>query len=833
MRTPINKKDHNVFTFPNNTIEPLPQVTESHIVATDNWLEKKFNDFLLSDSSSPFFKTSSSKEDIYYDSITSYIEKLCCGINCRNKLLLKNCTECILHRNQIRYSLLDKTVIYEFNNFKYFTEKSISLGSKQFSDQTRNNIDSTDETKDYIFSKLCYISFELNKLIDLYWPQTSYLPEKRLDILRIILCPAQKILNPIVFDKLTYLFCSTGITEFSSQEKIDLLKKNLYENNMFSISTEAEKNYYEKEPNHQGKNLTGLLFNNTLSDFIEAAFPKQSHQEQRTISQNFSHLLGDLPDILSKLEETAVFKIAKLILSNQTIPFKLIPPTSDEFQAIFHYHKNFFSQIPRKNVYYKALTNENIWFGYILNLASERFLRKIPEAKKILTQNNLQQYTLYRNKIFSKISPHCFFNNLQFDQLTSHFLTLHEKYKSSTAAFQALRTILFNISVGNTETIDQLFELVGKIFLGRSIYQYCEQPAKNLTIIKCKNPTYIYSFLAQIFQFATVNVSSYPLNTLTTEKIPNLIQDKLELTLANIDYSKRKVSDTIFLKKLLSDNFVSTKDPLFGEIFHRNTLHYVYITDSSDTENPLHSLSHNRINLTEDISTAIYEPLSEDEIFFFILTSICKSIDKLFNSKPSFKNKPEVSTTFSLEERLYEFINKFCTDTTNKISNDEIDKIPLATISGSKNDNDRRSKAIELGVTKLAYTLNMDLTEGFSLWLKSVSDDTDLKINERKLAPILLTKYHTIFYIKVDNPTSIFRSEKIHSSPKAFYGISLNKNKLDAFLQEKANEQEQVLQKNLQDNFSNYLADHINKYNSELNQFTFPADNAGNKYFNH
>lgn len=123
--------------------------------------------------------------------------------------------------------------------------------------------------------------------------------------------------------------------------------------------------------------------------------------------------------------------------------------------------------------------------------------------------------------------------------------------------------------------------------------------------------------------------------------------------------------------------------------------------------------------------------------------------------------------------------------------------------------------ASELNIDKLDYILKDDLFNAFNKWVNATSV-TRSNIDANTFVQILLEKINILFYIKNDSAKSIY-DDKLHKA-KVFYGISLNKEKLDLYITTINQANDSDLQSKIEQNFLSYLTNIINTYH----KVTFP-----------
>ncbi|SEJ96107.1 hypothetical protein SAMN05660742_12928 [Propionispira arboris] len=487
------------------------------------------------------------------------------------------------------------------------------------------------------------------------------------------------------------------------------------------------------------------------------------------------------------------------------------PPTSDELFAIFYYHKKFIFEKPFKSQL-SFLSKKDSIYPFV-SLAAEKIIHSIPETKRIIAQDG--NYDRFHLKILSEMSLPL---PSQDEAIFSKNRIQYELKKDTTVfnkkglnLFDNLRSILFNISNGNTHTINQLFTLLGKIYIGKSIFKILNQNYPQITVIQCNNISYIRKFLYCLCP-PEPHTTEYPLNSLSYKLLPIFIKNKYFLQMLNLDSSNSTCLDPSFIKKLVSDHYVSIKDPVFGEISHKNNMHYIYITDKNES-NIEKSLGiantfYNIIHFDGDLSNSCSDKfkLNPHEHIFMLLTSIFYTIDTYIETNtPTSPITLTSNNDSSIEKNISTFLLEFCTDSTMQISSSKL--IDMENIQ-SFDEKSKSKKISELGIDCLPFSTRNDLFQAFDLWYNATFSKKHL-LSIDDFTKILKDRYHPIFY-KKRQTIGIYVTEK--REYRGFYGLSIQKDKLDSHIEKCIQVNAAKLENKLTEDFSEYLSSLIRKY---------------------
>ena len=519
-----------------------------------------------------------------------------------------------------------------------------------------------------------------------------------------------------------------------------------------------------------------------------------------------------------KMENSIIYEIPqspiKLITENDVLGFlkqiSILPNEKNEIAAIFYLHRELLleKRMPDTPL---SIPSASPLYPF-LYFAAQRILQKISLTKEIIAQD--KNYNKMRNIIYAALS----INDFNFKKspmpppktLVSHYKkSLTDIETINKALFSKLRSTLFNISNGNTDILHNILLLIGKIYLGQNCLNLLKESSPLMTIIQCKNPKYIKDFITDFFPYS-IGIKNHPLKSLQPNLIPQLIRDKLDIALVNIDSSESVCSDLSFLKKLVSNTTVSIDDPLFSKVCYKSTTHYLYITskDNNDIQRMISSVaSCNLISINGNIAQSIYEPLDVYESIFLAITAIYYTIDTYTNDNNlnSLSKDDVVKKPVSEDNLIEKFLSNFCIDRTKEINEEALSHLDQNSLKTAKVHTDIIKK---LGIDALPHAIKDDLYYAFNLWYKSTYDKLS-SLSETEFNNNLMKKYHKIFYRRFTS-TSIY-----HNTKKEYYnfhGLSIKSDELDSYVKEQALNKRHSSEEELKETFSTYLESLINKY---------------------
>ena len=802
---------HTKFHFPNNTIEPLPKVSEQHIIER----ELKVNENLLnkieaSITESKKIQKANHKELSYKQYIKNYIEESCTDQVCKECLSIENCINCILKHNGITYLKLDDTIIYSVNNnannFIFITEHDLLYRLPKIFNSNKNILSQFNISPHLINNIKSYIwriGPQLIYSLDIDLNLNRYFEKTQLAILSFFLFPAHGIFNSIAYQRARMTLDTTPAI---NQQQTITTPDQILLSEINTLSSGSVSPYEilntSKETIEQMRLATSRFFNKSIKSFLETTLlwnnPSEIANITRSIESNLPKIIETEPSLQG---HEILWEISRILLfSKEKYLFNLFPPTKELLTAIFYYHQKFLSESHVQN--YSPIINTSTKKTYdIRYLAAQKILHKTITPKEALAQN--KDYSAIRSNIFSMLS---------IDPSIPSPSNLNPIYKDMIAkahidktAFLKLRRILFHISNGDIHSLTELLLLIGKIYLGKKSLEFFDAKNQLLTIIECSNPEYIKKFLSDIMlsEATTYHTSK----SLKAELIPILIFDKLNSTLVNIDSSESSCSDLSFFKKLTSGNKVSLNNSPLPQIFHKNTTHHLYITSNPDNQfqkQPT-NIPYKKITLTGNISDCIYQPLDTYESIFMAIASIYYTIDVYTNhSLPPIefpitnKNLPEANI-------IEKFLSSFCIDQTDKL-----DPNALSPIKTNDLDNTKKHTALikELGIDQLDYSTKIDLHHAFSLWYKATYQKKS-SISVDDFTNELVKKYHPIFY-KKRSSIEIYSGEK-HEA-RGFYGLSIKVEELNSYIERQQSIEKQTAKMQQQKNCTQFIETLINKY---------------------
>lgn len=376
--------------------------------------------------------------------------------------------------------------------------------------------------------------------------------------------------------------------------------------------------------------------------------------------------------------------------------------------------------------------------------------------------------------------------------------------------------ILWSLSSGNLFALSALHDMFATVYLGQDFVQKTTNMQENVSIILCRNPCsmarFIKSVLNSSFLFSNTAIyleegnylkgktsvyTEYPISELCKpEKVSRLLDDEVTGHLANISIQSDK-DDLDQLKKFtLQKELKHKNDVIFKGITHQPCKHYIHITDIPPVDPTpniriielLGDISGKDIPSEYDLGKDEYKVQNRDAD----LNAAVIVILSLFNfftptALPDYNDIPTSNHLFASDEEIVrKFIEELFDDTTSKFTSEELKKecekwcdknkdtenFDL-DISKSKNDDDRKQLAKNIGILSLPYTITEDIEKAFSLWRKYTAffvEDIKLIDTMKKLYPLFYHKYH-----KAKSRIDIGSAER---NVRVFYGLALNTKKL-------------------------------------------------------
>lgn len=586
--------------------------------------------------------------------------------------------------------------------------------------------------------------------------------------------------------------------------------------------------------------LRTLNVKNTLDDFILECFPQISANEKINIKNSIENSIPTcVKNIISQLTSTSsdhisndvdvidyVYKIAYFFNNNYLDLFQLFPPSTDELLAFFYCHKNQWQSKTLSQSNVPPIWNDNI--NYIQLFIAKKLLNTLPGALENISPNKSQNeiyydYKAYKNMIYTQLRM----PNIQ-DTSSKTLISFIKSVQDLPTPFSTLLTILSGITNNSIDALKNTMSLISRVYLGPELFETITNKTAfpSFTIIYCNNPLYVKKFLEDLFSFYTRSYSLYSLAN--KENIPKFIKDKLVGILANIDCSESSFTDLSQFQKLIKGNLISVNDESLSKISHRSTLYYIYITSNKAVaEKQFNNCNYHTIDLTGDLALGKYKQLVPYEIALFSLASVFwwtnAYITKTENDQTSFDISDSVeSISLTTNQKIDQFLSEFCINITNTIDKSEIDKeikdigLAASELRKSKNDSLRKESAKQLHITDLDFIYKDDLKYVFDEWYKITYSELSL-ISEDDFTEYIISKLGSMFYIKDETHTFKY-NEKRGQKGKArgFYGLTINKRKLQEYIKEKTVEQETKNTAALQEQFASYFEEIINDTIAEL-----------------
>lgn len=359
--------------------------------------------------------------------------------------------------------------------------------------------------------------------------------------------------------------------------------------------------------------------------------------------------------------------------------------------------------------------------------------------------------------------------------------------------------VLWAISNGNLSALSALHNMFATIYLGQAYVN----TQKNVTILLCKDADLMGKLIKTIFNshfaiskssesfklfnhlYAPPIYTEYTASHLcTTVKTSTLLRDEFEGNLVNIsiqrDNNDLDQLKTFSLKKTLQYE----NDTIFKGISHHPSKHYIHIM-----EEPPVDIAPNMqlIELMGDITGKECSLSNLDAAVIVLL-----SIFNFFTPTPLPKQGEAPSShRFATEEEIVRsFIEDLFDDTTSKFTAEQLEEAVEkwmdennttenfdSDISKSKNDDDRKKIADNIGISLHPYTITGDIETAFKAWGKSVPFSTGA-IN---IIDSLKKLYHPLFYIKYHKAKSRINPDAPEKNVKVFYGLALKAEKLYSF----------------------------------------------------
>lgn len=363
--------------------------------------------------------------------------------------------------------------------------------------------------------------------------------------------------------------------------------------------------------------------------------------------------------------------------------------------------------------------------------------------------------------------------------------------------------ILWTLSNGVLPAIDALHNMFAQIYLGQTYVKETMGTQKNVTILLCKDARLMGKLIKTIFTssfdfsktcrdfewinqlYGTPVYTEYEISHLcTTVKASTLLREEACGVLVNVSIQKDK-SDLDQLKMFsLKKTLQYENDTIFKDISHHPSKHYIHIM-----EEPPMDIAPNMqlIELMGDITGKECSLSNLDAAVIVLL-----SIFNFFTPTPLPKQEETPSShPFATEEEIVRgFIEDLFDDTTSKFTAEQLEEAIEkwmdennttenfdSDISKSKNDDDRKKIADNIGISLHPYTITGDIETAFKAWGKSVPFSTGA-IN---IIDSLKKLYHPLFYIKYHKAKSRINPDAPEKNVKVFYGLALKAEKLYSF----------------------------------------------------
>lgn len=189
---------------------------------------------------------------------------------------------------------------------------------------------------------------------------------------------------------------------------------------------------------------------------------------------------------------------------------------------------------------------------------------------------------------------------------------------NNIARFGKLLKILFMVTNGNKQCLDNLSKVVAGIILGPTVCKNFDLNIKQCSVVTTNNKTFMTQFLQSIFlignstrgkdkrdqikDLKTWGITDYTLNELSNPKNTGyFLQDKLYSRFVNITMDCEKAEDGLYLKNLLSGNSVEVDNEYLGNQKLESDIHYVFVVSRKEEAKSLQSVDYNEVNLSQDI----------------------------------------------------------------------------------------------------------------------------------------------------------------------------------------------------------------------------------------
>lgn len=189
---------------------------------------------------------------------------------------------------------------------------------------------------------------------------------------------------------------------------------------------------------------------------------------------------------------------------------------------------------------------------------------------------------------------------------------------NNIARFGKLLKILFMVTNGNKQCLDNLSKVVAGIILGPTVCKKFDLNIKQCSVVTTNNKTFMTQFLQSIFlignstrgkdnrdqikELKTWGITDYTLNELSNPKnTGHFLEDKLYSRFVNITMDCENVKDGSYLKKLLSGELVDDDNEYLGKQKLESDTHYVFVVSRKEEAKSLQSIDYNEVNLSQDI----------------------------------------------------------------------------------------------------------------------------------------------------------------------------------------------------------------------------------------
>ena len=661
-----------------------------------------------------------------------------------------------------------------------------------------------DDVRDYLnWIKNAYFDKAISDLFTVTFEDTLAEPGRRIDTAKLkeaLLC-VMPLLKKLDAEQIELFlapdgnhFFDQGYKYIVTKEKINIGYEEIAKNELIESHGTGKIDSFQEI-------LSRYLLRYTDSDpdtislsnqeIKELVFPSELDSclkcyDERLFSEQDKQMLREAMPLLQKALSNSTVKarkkVVEWILGNSVSMCFFYPPTEEEGSALLYCYRRFISKrfISKISINFdpRVVVIKYFTAQYMI-LTSEKFISKI--AQEYSYENIIHEL----HEALSISNPQPFYGLRTLDM---------KRFENED--FLSLRSVLGKITSNRCQELILLLELMATILLGPYMYKKLINTKDSaITVIITKNPQFVSNFIKRLctLSFSDRQYMSYQSHSFQflaqSRHIPDLLLDQMQGIMVNITTDKenqRMPGDTeiAYLKKIFQRKKVSLEDKKIGDLFYRNAMHHIYISEKDDFPQLLHPV---RIQLSGNISQNIFrkDMLSDSEVMVFNMAAILYVLMPKTETQENLQGRLVAP---SLEKAFDEFIKSFYTLSIPS----NLPKEPKSTV---QEEIEKEAKALK--INELPYDVKEDFEARLKDWYKAKFGQ-ELQYQLYDVSTLFKKKYSSLLYIKRNNIKHPYikrdnLGKKTHA--KVFYGIKINEKKFAEelkLLQRTVDEKDQI-----------------------------------------